>query len=479
MPNVAGDRAVDVPFAVTQPDRIPVERYFDPGFYELEKEHFWPRVWQMACRLEEIPSRGDYVVYRNLDKSVIVIRTDASTVKAYYNHCRHRGVELVQSQGKTLAGFICPFHGWRWNIDGDNTFVYSREAFSDANLCYADLNLVPVRVETWGGCAFINFDNDAPPLRQSLGSFATNMDSWKVDELRVEWWKAARLPVNWKLAMEAFMEGYHVATTHPQLLAPGVTSQPGDARWVKVPDDQVTASRWMTIGAKQMPNEMAAREFVELNIKFMDLVSKGMAGMTHQQEVEVARRLTSIELPSNPVEAAPIWRKALNQAVVDYYGELGVPVGDLNAVDALGHGVAVNFGFPHYWLLPTFGSASSYRIRPLGPEECLFELWSLTRYPKGKEPAPARAPQPLAFDDPSWPAIPKQDFANLPRQQRGLHSGMEYLRLSHEMEGMISNYHRLIDGYLGGASEQKIAAALQKVSGPIDVPVADLGLDAQ
>ena len=61
------------------------------------------------------------------------------------------------------TGFICPFHGWRFNMNGDNTFVFGKQIFSEENLQKADLALVPCRVETWGGCAFINFDDDARP----------------------------------------------------------------------------------------------------------------------------------------------------------------------------------------------------------------------------------------------------------------------------------------------------------------------------
>ena len=88
-----------VPWAVQAVDRIPKQRYYDPEFYALETELFWPRVWQMACRLEEIPKPGDFVEYEILDQSVIVVRVDASTVRAYYNSCRHRGMKLVEGSG--------------------------------------------------------------------------------------------------------------------------------------------------------------------------------------------------------------------------------------------------------------------------------------------------------------------------------------------------------------------------------------------
>src|SRR5262249_39618301 len=113
----------DVPFKVTNPERIPVQRYYDQEFYDWECKYLWPKVWQMAARLEEIPQVGDWVEYKILDKSVIVVRTK-SGVKAFHNACRHRGVLLAPGHGNcATTGFICPFHGWRFDMEGKNTFV--------------------------------------------------------------------------------------------------------------------------------------------------------------------------------------------------------------------------------------------------------------------------------------------------------------------------------------------------------------------
>ena len=474
MSGMAENICAKVPHAVTRPDRIPAQRYYDAAFYELEKQHLWPKVWQMACRLDEIQNPGDYVVYDNLDQSVIVMRVDATTIKAYHNHCRHRGVQLVTRSGYSSGGFICPFHGWRWNRGGESTFVFTPEAYAPDNLCADDVNLVAVRCETWGGCAFINLDPDAAPLRASLGHFAERMELFNPEDLRVEWWKAARIPCNWKLAMEAFHEGFHVATTHPQLLPLGVTNRAGDAFYAKLPEEAVTRFTWTTMG-QEMRSEFSAREFAEMNVHFMKVLNEGMAGMTHAQEIAVAENLVGMDLPPNPAEAATVWRKAVNDAVVDHYKRQGNNPPDLNDLDARGWASGVNFAFPHYFLLPTYGSASSYRIRPLGPEECLFELWSLTRYPAGEVRNRPVEPTPVAHDDPSWPPIPAQDYSNLPRQQKGLHAGFEYMRLACEVEGLVSNYQRLIDGYLAELPKDALLAAVQQVSGPIDVPVRDLG----
>lgn len=125
----------------------------------------------MACRLEEIPAPGDFVEYQILDQSVIVVRVGASTVRAYYNSCRHGGMNLVEGHGSRRS-FVCPFHGWCWSLDGASTFVLRAEVFNENNLGAEDLALVPVRCELWGGCAWINQDEGAPPLRDCLEPFA-------------------------------------------------------------------------------------------------------------------------------------------------------------------------------------------------------------------------------------------------------------------------------------------------------------------
>jgi phenylpropionate dioxygenase-like ring-hydroxylating dioxygenase large terminal subunit len=464
----------EVPFAVQQPDRIPKQRYYDRGFFELEAERFWPRVWQMACRLEEIPAPGDYVVYDILDQSVIVTRVSEHTVKAYYNACRHRGVQLLKDRGSRPDGIRCPFHGWSWNLEGECTFVLSPELFSDANMDGADLRLRECRVECWGGCAFINLDDDAPPLRESLEPFATMHDGWHVESLSVEWWLSARMPCNWKLAMEAFMEGYHVMQTHPQLLPAGTPVGPGTG-YRLMPQGMSASTRYAPMPtAPRGPFDRAA--FVDDLLKKMRVISVGMAGLIHDKDVRIAETLRDIELPDDPMAAARAWNTAVNDAIVAWNRERGLDVADLNDLYARNAASGVNFCFPNFFILPIGSSASSYRIRPLGPEECLFELWSLTRFPEGESRPRLTTPTPMAPDDPRWPPIPKQDFSNLPRQQIGLHArGFEFMRLSKDVEGMISNNQRLIDGYLAGLGYDKLTPAAQKVSGRIDVEVRDLG----
>ncbi|MEZ5742786.1 MAG: aromatic ring-hydroxylating dioxygenase subunit alpha [Sphingomonadaceae bacterium] len=448
-----------VPFRVTDPERIPAQRYYDAEFFELEREHLWPKVWQMAARLEEIPEVGDYVEYTILDKSVIVVR-GKDGVKAYHNACRHRGVRLANGPGNCAEkGFICPFHGWRWNSEGESTHVFGKQVFSESVLDAAEIALQPVRCEEWAGCAFINFDMDAPPLRESLGPVANRMDARHADKLKMEWWFGTILPTNWKLALEAFQEGYHVMQTHPQLheLGPftGATYGPNGDDWY--------------------PNmELTSDEVISLNKKWMARLSSGMAGMVHESEVEVLERMDPAQFPDDPQQAAMMFYAKGYEAVAEDGYARGLPMFDIPKVMQEVEFNAVEYMFPHYFLLPMFASMSSYRVRPLTPETCLFEIWSLTMRPDGEEYDTPTGPTMLPYDSPDFPEIPRQDYSNLPIQQLGLHN-FEEMRLSHSEEGTISNYQRLLDGYLAGLDNETLRKAQNAVNDGYNKPIADIG----
>jgi hypothetical protein len=105
-----------------------------------------------------------------------------------------------------------------------------------------------------------------------------------------------------------------------------------------------------------------------------------------------------------------------------------------------------------------------------------MEIWSLTRFPEGTDRPKPTPPEVWANDDARWPPIPAQDFSNLPRQQRGLHAkDFRYMRLSERGEGHISNYHRMIDGFLAGLDWERLLPAMRSINvHPLEMPVLDL-----
>ncbi|MBU6267458.1 MAG: aromatic ring-hydroxylating dioxygenase subunit alpha [Sphingomonadales bacterium] len=453
------DNAVQVPFAVTNPELIPAERYHDAAFFELERQKLWPHVWQMACRLEEIPNLGDFVEYTILEKSVIVVNTK-NGVKAFHNACRHRGVRLATGPGNCAkTGFICPFHGWRWNTEGACTFVFGKDIFNEALLDHAEIDLPPVRVEFWAGCAFINFDDEAPALLATLGPVVETLNARNVDKLKMDWWYGTVLPTNWKLAMEAFMEGYHVMRTHPQLF-----------------DLMPVAGYGMDADGEKSGRQLDARQTVGLMIDFYARLSTGMAGMVHETEVAVLEGLRDMDLPEDPMAALGAFIGRAQAAVSEDGFARGAPMFDIPSVNQSHPFHDVEFMFPHFFLLPSLAAMSSYRIRPLTPETCLFEIWSLVLRPEGEAYDTPKAPTMLPYDSPEFPEIPMQDYSNLPLQQQGLHAGkFQHMRLSREQEGMISNYQRLIDGFLAGRDMATLSAATAKVNSGYNAPILDIG----
>ena len=194
---------------------IPIERYTSRAWHEREVQRLWKRVWQFACREEDIPEPGDYHVYDIATMSFLIIRSDAETIKAYPNACLHRGRQLKDHDGR-CSELRCPFHGFAWRLDGSLQDVPARWDFP--HIDDAAFHLPEVKVGTWAGFVFINPDPTAGPLADVVDELAQQFSGWDL----ASYYKAAHvarvLPANWKVVQEAFCEAFHVNATHPQIL---------------------------------------------------------------------------------------------------------------------------------------------------------------------------------------------------------------------------------------------------------------------
>ena len=109
--------------------QIPVSRYTSRGWHELERKHLWRKVWQAACREENIPEVGSYVVYDIAGDSYLVVRT-RDGIKAYVNACLHRGRALKDYDGR-CSEFRCSFHGFTWRLDGSLRYTPAPSEFPE------------------------------------------------------------------------------------------------------------------------------------------------------------------------------------------------------------------------------------------------------------------------------------------------------------------------------------------------------------
>ena len=195
------------------PWQIPTRWYLDRAVHELEKERIWKRTWQMVCRTDDIPSVGDTYIYNICGMSFLVVRSAPDSIKAFWNACLHRGLELRSCPGR-VDRIQCPFHGFTWSLDGKCVLIPYSEEFP--HLKQEEMGLPEVKVEVWEDFVFINPDPDAEPLEAYLGEFPGQFARWPFKGRHKAIHCAKVFNTNWKTLQEAFMESWHVLTVHPQ-----------------------------------------------------------------------------------------------------------------------------------------------------------------------------------------------------------------------------------------------------------------------
>jgi phenylpropionate dioxygenase-like ring-hydroxylating dioxygenase large terminal subunit len=411
-------------------DTVSTDRYTSAAWADLELDRMWLKVWQAACREEEIPNPGDVFVYDIVDRSVLVTRGPDGAIRAFANSCLHRGRKLRTESGHADS-FRCTFHGWTWGTDGELKSLPCREDF--ARLGERDLKLPELQVAVWAGFVFVNFDREAKPLADYLGPAAAHFARWNYADRYKAVHVARRLPCNWKVAQEAFMESYHVIATHPQIL----------------PIIADSSSRYDTYG-----------DHVNRNLAAFGASSPHLAGKPPSDAdiVNGMLRLWGRTEPAKAEHAPP--RKALGEMArrafgMSYEGDFAIAT-DAELLDAMVYNI-----FPN--LAPWGGFAPNvvYRWKPDGrnPDSCIMEVMILKPAPKGK-PRPKPAALRMLGDDQPWSeakdlpilgAVIDQDMENLPFVQQGLKaSATRKVEFGGYQEGRIRHFHRTLGKYVMG-----------------------------
>lgn len=427
--------------AAEDPVLIGTEAYLSVDYARAERDRLWRKVWQVACRVEEIPNVGDYVVYDILDDSIIVTRLAADRVVAYHNACQHRGRRLADGSGNAKK-FVCPFHGWSWNLDGSNLGIVRKEGYC-GKLEQEDVRLPPVKAETWGGYVFVNMDPASESLAEFLGEVATYLSPFELDKMRFRWRQWLKFPCNWKVAVEAFNEGYHVLGTHPQLTR--FSAKPTWSRAVGLHGNFGSAAGGGVGGASA-----GAAGAADMRIGLAEAINQNwleLNATTTQTMVDVANRLVE-ELPEGtPAQEVQMH---LMKRTVEEDAKQGVVWPRIEPAQATAAGIDWHI-FPNTVIIqgPTF--ALCYRARPDGddPDSCIFEVYTLQRYPEGQEPKPENLHCPT-IDEATWRKVLCQDFSNMADVQRGMKSsGFKGLRPHPVEEQAIVNFHRSLAKYMG------------------------------
>ena len=196
---------------------VPARRYVDGTFASLEREHVFGRSWLFVAHADELPEPGDYVLLRQLDSPVLLVRGADGTIRAFLNSCQHRGGPVVPDDaGNTGRRLVCGYHAWTYDLEGTLVGLPGSQDFQVDTSC---LGLPRVRCEQWGSLVFVNLDEGAPPLLESLGDVGRELHDQigggdGVGDVHLVARRSIEVEGNWKLTVDANIETYHVNTVH-------------------------------------------------------------------------------------------------------------------------------------------------------------------------------------------------------------------------------------------------------------------------
>jgi choline monooxygenase len=200
--------------------------YTDPQILELEKERIFRRTWQWVGTLSQpcgevngvqktIADREAYFTAEVAGEPVVVVRDKEGVLRAFSNVCRHRAGPVAQGAGCRNV-FQCGYHGWTYTLDG--RLIGTPEVDGMAFFDRSGFGMVPLRLETWQQCLFVNFDASAPPLSDFLGNIPELAREFSFEGLELAERKDYYVDCNWKVYVDNYVDAYHIPVVHPGLM---------------------------------------------------------------------------------------------------------------------------------------------------------------------------------------------------------------------------------------------------------------------
>jgi phenylpropionate dioxygenase-like ring-hydroxylating dioxygenase large terminal subunit len=418
---------------------VPRERYVSQDFFNLEIERLWPRVWQLACREEQIPEVGDCLTYDSPGASLFLVRCSAQEIKAYYNTCPHRGMRLCASD-TSVSQIRCPYHGFTWHLDG--SLAYSPARWDFPQLKTGEPHLEEVRVASWGGFVFINRDPQAPSLQSYLANLPEHFATWPREDVYLSVMLHKVMGANWKACIEGFVEAFHVAELHSQARPFGGDSSTQYDVW---PGNE-NISRFLE--PTGIPSEEHAAPMTEQ--KIYAAMHELMTGSKDAPDIGAGTRAREV--------MAQMSRTVMSQIDGRDYSELSVT----EALDPAQYSI-----FPNIVIFRSLGYPYLYRFLPLrdDPHHTQFDFMIFRPKPRDGSPIPEVRHIHLGQTDtyqasgvfPPWLGqIYDQDTAGFGQLQEGLRSGASLnVMFSRYQEIRIRHMHQTLMRYLSEPAQRR------------------------
>ncbi len=222
MTQFASDLQIDHPEKLEEVklrgDSVTADRYISRDYAQQEWRKMWKRTWNIAGMAYHVAEPGDYICTELAQDSIICVRQEDGSLRAFYNTCPHRGTRIVAAGDGYVPKFTCPYHGWEFAHSGEVIHVPDQEDFPQGNPC-GKVGLKELRCDELFGFVWFNMSEDAPSLREYLGeTIVREIGSYQMENTVRVLNMTADSPCNWKIITDNFNEAYHVQTLHPALI---------------------------------------------------------------------------------------------------------------------------------------------------------------------------------------------------------------------------------------------------------------------
>ncbi|HIG43120.1 MAG: aromatic ring-hydroxylating dioxygenase subunit alpha [bacterium] len=424
-------------------EKLDGKRYYSPEFMKAEWDKIWTKTWQLATRVDDFSEPGAFHVHELGKESFLFVKGNDDQIRGFYNVCQHRGNRLCQAESGFMDTFTCPFHGWKWEIDGSLKKVAAPEFFRqfDDGVPADELALQPVKVAIWGGWLWFNMDLDACPLTEYLGEIGTHLETYELENYTLLDYQTFEWNGNWKHAVDAFNESYHFAALHPDMIEFGE--------------------------GHNIPIELWGihSRMLNFNRTVSDVVSDRESMTPLREHMMIAR--TGNESPVYSVPAKDVHLEEI-QRRRELENDTYLPYKNMND-EQLVHQYHYTF-FPNstFTQTPDGGAVFRYRPHATDPARCYYDFFILAHLPPAT-PEFERPPHKThrhddgidyesAFKgtfDPILANVIAQDGSNMVTMQKGVQSdSFKGMHLS-EQEIRLRHFHKTIDDFIEGTVSTK------------------------
>ena len=186
--------------------------YADPEIYRRDIERVFMRNWLYVGHASQIPEAGDFFRFEIAEESVIVVRGKDREIRALVNVCRHRGSRVCWEARGRAKTFVCPYHGWAYDLDGR---LRAARLMPD-DFDKSQYGLRSIHLEVFHGFLFVNFEETPPDFDVVRRDIDDCLAPFAIEQTKVAASEVYRIEANWKLAVENYLECYHCAPAHPE-----------------------------------------------------------------------------------------------------------------------------------------------------------------------------------------------------------------------------------------------------------------------